>query len=323
MAKINPWLAMTEQNQVPLMLQEAMAAQPSAPMPAPQMPAFAQASSSADDKYAQLMNRMENRTLQGIKDQRESVQKLKDYQASLAQQESQFDLSPLMTLADQWTGSKMAQSYQRPETAAEKKARIMQVEQQIAGQSSKITDDELGLLKTQLMGEMYKNKADVAANKDPKITAEQWKAGGFAARMADADSVISGLENQGTDIGTQAQMSKFFPGVFMNEDSKKIDQAQRNFINATLRRESGAAISPSEFASAEQQYFPKPGDTPEVLAQKRQNRQRVSQSFALEGGNAYQQIIGQNPIAGGGSKPQTVNQGGHTYTLNPATGEYE
>jgi hypothetical protein len=35
-------------------------------------------------------------------------------------------------------------------------------------------------------------------------------------------------------------------------------QAEQNFINAILRKESGAAISPSEYKNAEKQYFPQP-----------------------------------------------------------------
>ena len=53
---------------------------------------------------------------------------------------------------------------------------------------------------------------------------------------------------------------------------KMYEQAQRNFINAVLRRESGAAIAESEFANARIQYFPQPNDPPEVEL-KRKNRE--------------------------------------------------
>lgn len=54
--------------------------------------------------------------------------------------------------------------------------------------------------------------------------------------------------------------------------AQKFNQAQRDFINAVLRKESGAVISAEEFANAEKQYFPQPGDSPEVIAQKKANR---------------------------------------------------
>ncbi len=50
------------------------------------------------------------------------------------------------------------------------------------------------------------------------------------------------------------------------EDRKLLEQAERNFVNAVLRRESGAAISPEEFVSAEKQYFAQRGDGDAVLA---------------------------------------------------------
>jgi len=36
-----------------------------------------------------------------------------------------------------------------------------------------------------------------------------------------------------------------------------------------LRKESGAAIAASEFDNAEKQYFPQPGDSDQVISQKR------------------------------------------------------
>lgn len=59
----------------------------------------------------------------------------------------------------------------------------------------------------------------------------------------------------------------------LSESEQMVDQARRDFINALLRRESGAAISASEFANANAQYFPMLGDEPGVIAQKRKNRE--------------------------------------------------
>ena len=63
------------------------------------------------------------------------------------------------------------------------------------------------------------------------------------------------------------------PYLFKSDRFKQIEQAQRDFINAALRRESGAAIAESEFENARLQYFPQPGDTPEVVKQKQKNRE--------------------------------------------------
>ncbi len=70
----------------------------------------------------------------------------------------------------------------------------------------------------------------------------------------------------------------------ISKEKQMTEQANRNFINATLRRESGAVITPSELENARQQYFPQPGDSPEVIEQKRQNRAEQIAGFAREAG---------------------------------------
>ena len=45
-----------------------------------------------------------------------------------------------------------------------------------------------------------------------------------------------------------------------------------DFITAVLRKESGAAISPSEFSGQDKIFFPQPWDWPEVLLAKRNAR---------------------------------------------------
>lgn len=68
----------------------------------------------------------------------------------------------------------------------------------------------------------------------------------------------------------------------VSPEQQQVDQAQRDFINATLRRESGAAISPSEFDNARKQYFVQIGDSPEVIAQKKQNRELAMRGILAE-----------------------------------------
>ena len=68
-------------------------------------------------------------------------------------------------------------------------------------------------------------------------------------------------------------------------------QAERNFINAVLRRESGAVISDPEFDNARKQYIPQPGDSPQVLDQKRRNRETVLRSISRDAGPMYQPVI--------------------------------
>ena len=85
-------------------------------------------------------------------------------------------------------------------------------------------------------------------------------------------------------------MGLFVSAEFKSKDRQIFEQAKRNFTNSVLRRESGAVISPSEFESAELQYFPVSGDTKDVLVQKQQNRNVVTQATKLEAGEAFSQL---------------------------------
>ena len=108
---------------------------------------------------------------------------------------------------------------------------------------------------------------------DMGLTEAEGKATGFLYRMENSDKILSELEAEGSSLWNKTAGQIPVLGNYMvSEGAQKFDQAKRDFINSILRRESGAVISPEEFANAEVQYFPQPGDGPEVVAQKRKNR---------------------------------------------------
>ena len=59
--------------------------------------------------------------------------------------------------------------------------------------------------------------------------------------------------------------------------------------------------SDQEFGNAEQQYFPQPGDSQEVIAQKRANRENAVKGFEIGAGNAIQHPVVQDSLS---QKPQ-------------------
>lgn len=127
-----------------------------------------------------------------------------------------------------------------------------------------------------------------------KFNGDQGKAAGFTDRMLQSEGILSGVggqggvQSQGSDV-VQTGLSKL-PGVgnyLISSDRQKFEQAKRDFINAQLRRESGAAVAPSEFASADKQYFPLPGDSPDVIKQKAANRRAAVEAMGREGGASY------------------------------------
>lgn len=113
----------------------------------------------------------------------------------------------------------------------------------------------------------------------------QAKAQLFGTRMQEADKILSDLQKGGKSFSTPGANAPFIGGLvntLNSEQGQMLDQAKRDFTNAVLRRESGAAIAPSEFASADKQYFPQIGDSEKVIAQKARARQIAIQGILAE-----------------------------------------
>lgn len=129
-------------------------------------------------------------------------------------------------------------------------------------------------------------KAGASANKP--LNDVQSKALQFGTRMQAAGSVLDGLASKGVDQPGLIKRAADAVGMggaanwTQSGEQQQVEQAQRDFINAVLRRESGAAIADSEFSNARQQYFPQVGDSPEVIAQKRKNREIATSGVLAE-----------------------------------------
>lgn len=102
----------------------------------------------------------------------------------------------------------------------------------------------------------------------------------YGKRMQTANKILENLEStNGTwDIKGGDVLARINPKGG-SEDFKKYEQAKRNFINAILRKESGAAIGQDEFESADKQYFPQIGDNEAVIKQKAANRRQVTSTM--------------------------------------------
>lgn len=107
----------------------------------------------------------------------------------------------------------------------------------------------------------------------------------FGTRMQEADKVLGQLAGEGTTTsvpGSRTPVIGSIINALSPENQQMLDQAKRDFMTAVLRRESGAAISPSEFDTADKQYFPQPGEGPKQLAQKARNRQLAINGVLVE-----------------------------------------
>jgi hypothetical protein len=133
---------------------------------------------------------------------------------------------------------------------------------------------------------------DYASQETPVPTIlnmEQGKAAGFADRVRDAMPTISDTSEAAMNRW-QVLLGKapLIGNTLISPEFQLHQQAERNFINAVLRRESGAAINTDEFVQARQQYIPQPGDSPQVLAQKARNRATVLAGMIREAGPGYE-----------------------------------
>lgn len=155
-----------------------------------------------------------------------------------------------------------------------------------------------------------------------KITEGERNASGFYQRMLAANEEMKRLESAGYDP-TNRRDYYTAGGEVLNPlatpEGQQYQQAKANWVRANLRKESGAAIGVAEMDQEIKNYFPIPGDSPEVIAQKARNRTVTERAMrqAAGGGLAPQ------------AAPQQQAQGGRAATgggavqraRNPQTGE--
>lgn len=129
------------------------------------------------------------------------------------------------------------------------------------------------------------------APQEKPLTEFQGKSSTFGTRAAQSHNILNSLEETVNPLAvTASQKGGMLTNWALAPETQKVAQAQTDFINAVLRQESGAAIGQSEFDNARRQYFPQAGDSPEVIAQKRSNRELVVKGFARQAGPAGRDI---------------------------------
>lgn len=113
----------------------------------------------------------------------------------------------------------------------------------------------------------------------------------YGKRLEQANNQLNNIEGAATSAGSY--LESWLPSALQSKERQLLEQSQRNFITAALRKESGASISPTEFDTAKSQYFAQPGDSPEVVAQKKANRELVIQGFQVAAGKGYDNLTAQ------------------------------
>ena len=153
-------------------------------------------------------------------------------------------------------------------------------------------------------GSVYIKEKDAVGKPAPATSVNKPSDGeqmakGYHDRMVAAEKLLSGIGDKGypTELTNSAGSLPFVGDYAKRKASsasqQKYEQAQKDWVRSKLRKESGAVISEQEMKDEVRTYFPQPGDTPEVIAQKSQARQVAIQAMRDAAGPA----LGKTPTA--------------------------
>jgi hypothetical protein len=115
------------------------------------------------------------------------------------------------------------------------------------------------------------------------LTEGQSKDTVFVTRAAGALPILDEFENSLTGqegvIGNTVGQLPVVGNFMKTEGYQKAEQAGLEFLQAVLRKDTGAAITTAEQNEYGRVYLPYPGDSPDVLAQKKQSRLRAVEAI--------------------------------------------
>lgn len=128
---------------------------------------------------------------------------------------------------------------------------------------------------------------------------------GFYNRAKEALENIAPLEENiaGLNLAGQGRL-KYAPNFLQSDEGQKYNQAQKQFTEARLRKESGAQIAASEYENDRKTYFAEPGDSKQTLEQKRRARETVLKGLQIGSGRAYEEFYGEPPDTPANAAPK-------------------
>ena len=133
----------------------------------------------------------------------------------------------------------------------------------------------------------------VIGQKKPDFSGDKLLAGSFANRMIDSQTIFDRLTADGYDpSNTRDYAASNLPVIAqsaaMSSQGQQYLAAKKNFVTAVLRKESGAAISDTEFETEDIKYFPQPGDSADTIEQKRLARKVAIDAMKAQSGGAFE-----------------------------------
>jgi len=134
--------------------------------------------------------------------------------------------------------------------------------------------------------------AGVGAGGKP-ATEGQLAGAGYLQRMTAAESILRDIETRANVVAIPIEKTLLLgtqlEGYALTPTEQQVAQAQRDWVRAKLRKESGAVIGPEEMAAEIQTYFPLPGESQGTIAQKAEARRRAERQMQIGSGSAAEQ----------------------------------
>lgn len=232
------------------------------------------------------------------------VESVEQYEAEIAPM-SEVAASILKRRAEVTAGPKPADEYQRyvQEEQAAGRTPLGRIEFSRAKQkSSSIEMSPDGTVRI---------TEGAAAGGLPKTTEGEKSAAGYLSRMRASEELLDELSEEGPAVRSIASLlvgGSNFEGLVLSERQQRIMQAQRDWVRAKLRKESGAVIGADEMAEEIRTYFPLPGEDDAVVEQKRRARKEAERQFEIMSGAAAPQA--DRPQQPAGDQRQEVTSGG-------------
>lgn len=156
------------------------------------------------------------------------------------------------------------------------------------------------------------------------MTEAQSKNIGFYKRSQDALKLFDPVADSLVDsLGAVAEMDPTGMARYLQSDEyQKAQVLGKDFLAPILRKDTGAAVTPSEWVFYKAIYIPEVGDNPAKLAEKKAARSRAVEAMRI--GLEPSQIVkleGVDPATAPGLEP--VSDTKIDLKFNPATGELE
>jgi hypothetical protein len=136
--------------------------------------------------------------------------------------------------------------------------------------------------------------------KDPQqkdLTEAQAKATAFLGQMQSASKELEAVGFDSSALSNQAEtaLAGGVANIAIGQKAQRVRQAQDQWSEAFLRFKTGAASTPAEVKANRETFFPKIGDKPENIEQKKRMRQQAEADMAIAAGRGASQLTPKAP----------------------------